>query len=138
MDEFDDVEDVGEKPSYDARLEYYKVMKAYMMALAKSSLMDDANTTLRMLWGLFSMVKPYIKKSDAETLKEKLVRIRHQLRASAKTPATSKSIILARIDDELQDMQEELFMASKYIMLPVGGDKVTEFNEQDFLRGSDL
>ena len=137
-EEFTDSEDVGEKPSYDARLEYYKVMKAYMMAIAKSTISEGQESTLKLLWGLFSMVQPFIKKEDAQKLKEKMLWTKMQLRGLYRTPANGRSLMTNKIDDELMTIQEDLFMASRYIMLPVDRDEATEFDGNSFNKESNL
>lgn len=127
-----------DKPSYDGRLEYYKVLKAYMLAVAKSSSTEDFSLWLRMLRGMFALVKSFIKESDAVAIKSRFISIKNQLMSMDKSHINAKTMMARKIDDELQDVTEDIFEAAKHLLLPLSSDSIMEFNEDEFVRGSDL
>lgn len=137
MDDLENENKGFSKPSFDGRLEYYKVMKQYMMNIAQASSMGDFVMWYRMLNGMFAIVKGFIRPVDAVDVRKKLDSIKRNINMLNSSTLRPTKNIMFSIDFSLQSITEDLYVASKHLLLPVDLEEMTDISEDDFLGGSE-
>ena len=135
MFEKDDDSNEFDKPSFDGRLQYYKVIKGYMGGIAEASSNSDFNAWFRLIRGLFALVKGFIEPSKATELKDTMRKLKYNMIMINNNPDACN--LLNYIDDSLQDLTEDLFQVSKHLMLPITKDANGEFNLDELFRGAE-
>ena len=128
------------KPGFDGRLQYYEVLKKYMMGIATASLESDYLAWLRLLNGLFALVKAFVP-NQGKDIKNKLISVKSNFanyNSGVMNDNINRSLVLSTLDDELQEITECLFVSAKHMFLPTSEDGEDEFDMKDFMQGSDL
>ena len=118
------------RPTFDARLQYYDVLQKYLITVSESRLSSDYALWERSLRGLLDMVRPYIKEEEYKELKKNLDKARQLHPYSYSCIYNNKILCL------LDDTNSDLLLYAKKMMLPSSEDENTEFDEEEFLRGS--
>lgn len=136
----------GVKPTYDARKEYYEVMKLLMIGLKNASLNARYQDWHRGLWSLYNMVCPYINEVPAKnelTLKERLLSAHIEIEKlesqNKRDPALRMNYQRKRwkVEQDLLDIEEQLHRAAKNVMLPTSTD-AGDMDDEEMLRRSGL
>lgn len=118
----------GIKPTYDARNQYYEVMKLLMIGTKNASLNARLEDWHRGLWSLYNMVCSYIDQKEAEALKADLIGARRkvmQLEASnLRDPQMRQAHHKNKWETELLllELEEKLHRAARNVMLPTSTD----------------
>ncbi len=131
----DDDREEFDKPSFDGRLQYYKVMKGYMGGIAEASTGADFDSWFRLIRGLFALVKGFLKPDKAKELKEQMNLVKRNLIVISTNEDAGN--LVHYIDDSLQDLTEDLFEVSKHLMLPMNKDDDADFNLDDLFKGGE-
>jgi len=128
------------KPGYDGRLEYFKVLKDYMINIANAQFMGDFAAWLRLLRGMFALVQPYINPVDATKINAMITTIRQQYTTinSDTIHGCNKKVINGFLDNKLQTLMELLYTSSKHLLLPTQPVDDDEYDFDSFAKGSDL
>lgn len=118
----------GIKPTYDARNQYYDVMKLLMIGTKNASLNARLEDWHRGLWSLFNMVCSYIDQTEAAKLKESLIAARGKLMQLEATNRRDPQMRQAHhhkkweVELLLLNLEEELHRAARNVMLPTSTD----------------
>lgn len=126
-------------PSYDGRLIYFNHVKEYLTAIAKASVGGEFVEWLRSVQGYFAIVQPFIKKKDAEDINNRLniIESKYILIMGIKENRNTGNINI-RLNKDLRLVTQDLFMASKHLLLPIKTDGDFDYTEENFARESDL
>lgn len=117
------------KPTYDARLEYYRVMRHYMENVAGALQSMNFLLAVTNLRSLLSMVAPYMKASEVKQAKTLLTRAR----AWAKS---KKSSAVDYTEELLHEASDTIYSSSaKQLFLPQAEVEDDEFDEKSLLEG---
>lgn len=125
-----EVEEGFEKPGFDARLSFNRQVERYLMGVQSSMLNRRYDDWHINLWGLWSLFNPYIKRSDSARVKGLLRKAQQGLSVSGRNSNffKGKAVIF------LQDANELLIMSGKHLLMPLGEEGITEFDENQFMR----
>ena len=78
---------------------------------------------------MLSMSKPFIKKSKGEEIGKKL--------QSAVSCMREKKLSIY-VEKKLFEAEDELHQAAKHLLLPISTETITEWDEEEFARDSDI
>lgn len=123
------------KPGFDGRLKYYEHLKEYWGKMADATFNDDYDMKYKALRGYLSRVIAFVK--DSEKLKISFVKIRKMIRSIDTYSSKNKWIVIDSVFDLLQNVEDELFMATKDMLVSTKDDSDDEFDMDAFLRQSD-
>lgn len=126
------------KPTYDGRQVYFKIVENYMAQISICQYMGDLPSWVRLARGMFSLFKAYIVDKDCQ-IQNRLALLEHNLNEVAKTHITkeNREALYRGFDKQLQSLTDDIYMQAKLILLPVGADETTDYDKDDFLRGSE-
>lgn len=121
-----------DKPSYDGRQEYYDHAKQYWDAIATCFLDKDYEKTLIALNGYFSFIRAYID-SDSQTRLDKIDAIAWKRIDGSKNLGNAKvtGTYMIQIRKLLIEYRKELFIADRYLKLPIKSQEEEEFDEDE-------
>lgn len=127
------------KVGFDARLQYYDVLKKFMLHQKLSALTGDLSMWYRGLNILFNMVYAYINEKDRALIEERLLRLESSLRAynGGTNNYTQRLMIQRRIEKELLSIERLIHMAARTLFLPVKEETIGGFDDSEFLSRSD-
>jgi hypothetical protein len=130
------VEDKVEKPGYDARLQYYDVLKDHLTVLATASYSNDYANWIRSLRALRSMTYSFMDSKSGDAIKVKLV----QAEKYYNMYISRDSILSERLlVSTLEDATDLLHKSAKHMFLPGGiGVDTNDLSMEEFFKGSDL
>lgn len=126
------------KPGFDARMEYYKVVREYMVNIAKAQYESNISGWIRLLLGLFALVKGYLKPDDAKKIKEELRSVSIKLDNTKRSYSASNAVVMINVDRQLQNLTEDIYSAAKHMLLPIKDNEDDTFDEDAFTKGSDI
>lgn len=128
-----------DKPGYDGRLNYHAILKQYMVAIADASYNNNLNNWARLLRDMFGMIKPYIKSDDATACKSDIERCESLVSVmSSCFNRNNQQSISITLRKNLRNATDDLYFKAKHLLLPVKTNDNQTFNEDEFMRGSDL
>jgi len=124
------------KPNFDGRLNYYNHLKSYWDGLAQATFEDNYDMRYKALRGYFARTRPFIKDKDklSNLFKTVLALIR-QLHEFSKS---NQPYILNKITDMLQDIEDELFMATKDMLVSTKDEDDDEFDYEQWAKESGM
>ena len=133
-------EDSYNKPKFDGRLEYYKVLKEYLTTFGIAQIQNNYTIMLRTIEGMYFMSFPFIRKANADNLKKDITKA-WQLVAINKKNTVSREPIRRELEHLMFKMKEDVFFTMKDLLLPVN-EIDPEHDEKSFIeqfeRESDL
>lgn len=137
----EDEEERFTKPGFDARKQYNEVLKQYILRIAEAQLTTDLNLWLTLLDGLFSIVQPFIDPAKAKEIDAKLNNIRIEMNNWAYQRVqgeASNAVVHGYKTNLLSEATKLMYMHARHILLPVSDERMNDFDDDEFLRGSDL
>lgn len=129
------------KPSFDGRLKYYDHLKMYWDTLALHSFNMDIPAWYKTLRGYFSRTKAYVEPTKATSIMAKFQLISNNINSLTFNPPASKqhkSMIEMSITSSLQTIEDELFTATKDMLIPTKTEEDDDFDMDKFMEASDL
>ena len=128
------------KPSFDGRIQFYQHLKTYLDAIALYSFEDNPQQFLRAIKGYYSLVRPFIKEEDAKKVKPLLEAAENQAKSLgfSKLNGMQSQSLKNNLWRKLETIREDLYMYSRQMLLPIKQEEEEEFNEANFMEGSDL
>lgn len=127
------------KVGYDGRLEYYKHLRSYWDAFASSSLNEDYNKWRLFLRGYFSRTRAYMKPEEKDKIASKFNTINNELnQINFCYNDINKRLIESHILNDLQEIEDLLFTATKDMLLPTKTEDDDSFDIERFRRESGL
>lgn len=123
------------KVEYDARQQYYIILRGYLANIASASAMGEHSAWLRLLRGMFNLVNPFISRKDSEYIKKQMVFLSKQ-RSSIDGYRINEKQLQAFMDDRLNEITEKLYMSCRHLLVPVRMATMDDFDEDEFLRQS--
>jgi hypothetical protein len=127
------------KPGYDARLQYYEVIKKYMINISNAQYYGDFASWIRLLLGMYSLLKGYVDPEKAKDIKDKLIKIRKQHNVTNPDKVISsahKKTLNNVLDIKLQEITEDIYVCAKHMFLPISEETEEDFDENVFTRES--
>ena len=138
-EDYDYDNDTAKKPSFDARLTYYKILGGYMKMIQDGILLDSLNLRLRGLKGLYFMTKPYMKKIESDDLKRDIGRASNAVKRALSVGGHNDVRAWKMSADDLLDViSEKIHDYAKHMMLPMSDTEDDTFDMDKFLKESDL
>lgn len=131
MSKEEGIDERADKPHYDARLQYYAVLKSAMDAQVVAMINNDYFLLERSLRQLLSMVRKFTKIVDYNQMRDNLNKAKRYL-------LMNNSSYDYYIDKLLEEVQEEIYYKAAQVFLPFSEDVNEEFDMDEFLRGSGL
>jgi|SRR6056297_1742645 len=119
------------KPIFDARLQYYNVLQAHMSTLLTARTENNLFLMYSTLSGMLDMVSPFIKIKDCEKAEKYLERGANYLGQRDRQ-------LRLYAEKNLNKASRLIYLSAKHMLLPVGARETTEWDEEEFLKGSDL
>ena len=119
------------KPIFDARMQYYNVLQAHMGTLLKARTSNDLFLMFSTLSGMLDVVAPFISKDNIKKADKYLDIASNYLSSKDRT-------FRLYAEKQLNKASRLIYMASKHMLLPTGAEEITDWDEEEFLRGSDL
>jgi len=128
------------KPSYDGRLKYYDHLKEYWDGLKNAMLEGDIDLWYRFLRGYYSRTHSYMHPKKKESILKGFNEIVNKMYILTMTQFSNqqKWSIEIEINNKLQEIEDELFNATKDMLLPVKTEVEGDFDVEEFMRQSDL
>lgn len=129
------------KPSYDGRLKYYDVLKAYLIHIANAQYMGDFAGWVRLLEGYFNHIVGFIDPKEVNAIEVDIEAALNQysrLSTNSKVSETQKNIFNFHMDRKLNKLTRKMNKAAKHLLLPIASEEITEYDFEEFKRGSDL
>lgn len=134
------------KPSHDARLQYYRVLEYVMLNMKSAALLGNYLGWYRTLREFHIMIVGYVPGSKLDGIKERFAMAKHlldkQLGMSTynrdRVVQTAQQYRVAEMDELFFDIEERLHVAARDMMLPTKVEELLAFDEEAFLRDSDL
>ena len=137
--------DDGKKSSHDARQHYGRILEYVMLNMKSAALMGNYLGWYRCLREFHIMVLGYVKKEKLDGIKEKFNKAKIALdgyeNMTAYRDRAVQNAVMIRVssmDELFFEIEEQLHLASRDLMLPTKEDDILEFDEEKFLRDSDL
>lgn len=128
-----------DKPGYDGRLNYHAILKGYMIGVANASYAEDYGSWAKLLRDMYGFVAPYMKSNDAQNCKKEIEKCESFINISKSCVMKSnEATMLTVVRKRLRDATDNLYLKAKHLLLPVKSEGDDHFDEEDFLRGSDL
>lgn len=126
------------KVSFDARIHYYKVVEEYMKSIAKTQAESSLEEWFRLIVGLASIIKPFIQIKDKQQIETSIDELRKKIRMRGGNSPYMKGrkVIEYVIDVELQKLTDQVYQASKHMLLPFGETEDEEFDVEAFMKRS--
>lgn len=130
------MDDDYKKVGYDARLQYYEVLRKLMIEASRAALMGDHPLWYKGLRLIYSMIKPYIRKVDVNELDDLFLK--------------ANNLLLSRIDNRYSNsvnnkvyslltlIDDRLHISARDMFLPTADREADDIDWDEFLRGSDL
>lgn len=119
------------KPIFDARMQYYNVLQAHMGTLLKARTTNDLFLMYSTLSGMLDVVAPFISKQNITDADK-------YLNAASNYLGLKDRFLRLYAEKQLNKASRLIYMASKHMLLPTGAEEITEWDEAEFLKGSDL
>jgi len=128
------------KPSYDGRLQYYKLAGSYMTSIAAASLNDNFILWLELINGLFDIFYPFIKPTDITEIEKQIEECDKNIDilAQSSNNKTNQLTLNKFLEKKLHVLTRKLYCSSKHMLLPIKSEENDNLNVEDFLEGSDL
>lgn len=127
-----------DKPGYDGRLQYYKIIGGFMKGISESSLSNNYDAWFNLIHCMFDMVCPFIRKPDE--LKKEIEKVEKIVysNSSTSTNHSNQYILNRNVEKKLHELTGKLYTAAKHMLLPIQEETDTEYSTEEFFRGSDL
>lgn len=128
------------KPAYDARQVYYtKIIIPILERIIFYISLKDFDSWLREDKNLFTHVEGYIDPKQISLISKKINSASLLLFKRAQLIDNKNNMMMiGAIEDAMWDLHRSLITASKHLYLPIKSEEITEWDEAEFLRGSDL
>ena len=123
------------KPGFDGRLKYYDHLKYYWDKIADATFEDQYSLKYKCLRGYFSRTRGFIK--DPQTILTLFKNAKSLMDNINSFDQKNQSIIINNLFDKLQTIEDELFMATKDMLVSTKDDGDDDFDMDEFLRQSD-
>jgi hypothetical protein len=130
-----------QKPTFDARIQYYELLRAILHEGKKAAVMSDLMGWYRCLHITYNMVCPYIEPAENTLLREQLFVARNKILQLYHPRVGSHNMKLQnemKIDKMLMELDENIHKAARRMMLPLEQTSTGEFDMERFMRESDL
>ena len=93
---------------------------------------------LRELYIYHNLISGYISPVNDEEIGEELEKLGNSLNTFQRMNNRGSMIVQNNIDKRFRDSTRKLIKFSKHLLLPIKDEDNTEFDEEEFFRGSDL
>jgi len=123
-------EESYKKPSYDGRQHYYKLWEQLMTSKAIAVVNNNYVLEERSLRALLDISRPFMREKDAEEVDSNLNK------ATSLLARRKDSRVDFAIQKYLNEASKHLMEGTKRLMLPISEEGPTDFDEEEFLRGS--
>lgn len=141
-----EAEESSKKPSHDARLQYYRVMEYVMLNMVSSSLLGNYEGWYRTLRSFYNRIVAYVPPSKLDGIKQRFALAKHLLDKQREMGSYNRDRVVqaaqqcrvSEIDELFFDIEERLHVAARDMMLPTKVEELLAFDEEAFLRDSDL
>lgn len=123
-----------DKPEYDGRQEYYKIVGSLIDKIVYYSDESNYNKWYNILRQLFSLVMPYITKTNKENIKQKLGVAHNRMTRLESVPIhyAGRTYLMSSLENLLHEITSDVYDAGKYMLLPIKTQDVEEYNERLF------
>jgi len=129
-------DDDYKKVGFDARIQYYGVLKNEMVRAAYASFVGDNHSRYRSLRTMFTMVRPYIRKVDYEALHKLFDSVNQYL--SSQVDRRFSNSVNSKIYTLLTEIDDELHMSARDMFLPTADREADDVDWDKWMRESDL
>lgn len=123
-----------DKPGFDARLSFNRQVERYLMTIQQAMNSYDFDSWNINLFGLWSLFNPFIKPSESRDIKKDLDKIGVYLSVNG----NNKSFFRGRAIRLLKDVNANLIFSGRHLLMPLGEEGITEFDEDQFLRMANM
>lgn len=139
------IEDVARKPTHDARMQYYKVLEYVLLTMKFNCLSGNYAGWYRGLRQFHIMIVGYVKAISLNNIHVKFAEAKKQIDIYEnsmlyrdRNVRASLPFKVSQLDDLLFQIEEQLHVASKDMMLPTGGMNDGDLDMESLLRNSGL
>lgn len=134
----DNNKDSFSKPTYDGRLHYYNQLSKWVEAISLSCNNEDYYNWFMNLRGYYVLIKPFIRTKDITDVDKKIKKIHNKLIILSSTQQNLSLSSKLGLSKDLFDLNENLYKYSRHLLLPITDEEESDYDEDGFMRGSDL
>ena len=134
------MENTYTKPGFDARTHFYEHLKEWLNQIARATITSDFYALYIALSNYSILVEPFIRPEAVTKLKALQKELEKETIAYQTRPINKKGLSMQNfsLQQKFLNYKEELYIASKHLMLPVKEEEQQDFDDKAFEEGSSI
>jgi hypothetical protein len=123
------------KPSYDGRLHYHIELNRLLNVLHQYYMIEDIENCIKSLQLIKSWIYPYIRTEDKKEANNIMIQLRTKHKI-VEFNSQRMSNVNAEMLNIISDCEGKFLLFAKDLLLPMSSDDITEWSDDEFLKGT--